>query len=354
MLTLAFAGAMAIAVGGGFDAKFASTLRAFERIFPADELQLRNAASRTDGYWPFVSQKKTPPQVLTYGEFPLPLFTELLDRGCALAGIGDERQSATLCDVGSGTGRLVLWAAATSEWKAVIGIELLGSLHQAALEKHTTATNEISLQSSHVGFYQGSFDDATLLPWREIDVAFAYTTAFPSDADGILADLSAALSRRLRAGCIVIVTDGLLGDGFELVDSVEGDNEGTGGLSAGYIYKKVQQGESEAEVAQQLAARLESRVAALEADLADRDCRLTDLEAELETAVSEAEALREELETLRSPRGLRRDDGGGTDDDDFLFDLQEWANSAGYLDDPTASPDREPHREADADSPEQL
>ena len=326
MLALALAGATAIASGSSFNERFASTLRTFERIYPADQLPLRNAASRKDGYWPFVSRKEEPPQVLTYGEFPLPLFTQLVDRACSAAELGDSQESATLCDIGSGTGRLVLWAAATGRWKAVFGVELLSSLHQAALERCTAATTEMSLSATRVEFFEGSFADANLLPWRDIDVAFAYTTAFPSDADGVLVDLTAALTQRLRAGCIVIVTDGLLGDGFDLVDSIEGENEGTGGLSVGYIYRKLSPGESDADIARQLAARLESRVATLEAELAERDHRLEELTAQLDAALSEAEALRSEVEDLRSPPGA-----DGTDDDDFLFDLQEWASSSGYL-----------------------
>ena len=128
MLALALAGATAIASGSSFNERFASTLRTFERIYPADQLPLRNAASRKDGYWPFVSRKEEPPQVLTYGEFPLPLFTQLVDRACSAAELGDSQESATLCDIGSGTGRLVLWAAATGRWKAVFGVELFSRI----------------------------------------------------------------------------------------------------------------------------------------------------------------------------------------------------------------------------------
>ena len=94
-----------------FHAQYAAQLHAFERLFPMADINLRNAASRTDGYWPFVGRKEEPPTQLTYGEFPLEFFTAAVDRAVALSGI--DRTSATFCDIGSGAGRLVLWAAAT-------------------------------------------------------------------------------------------------------------------------------------------------------------------------------------------------------------------------------------------------
>ena len=70
-----------------------------------------------------------PPLDFTYGEFPLPLFGRLVDRACELlaatqpggsAALFDDRSGITLADLGSGAGRLALWAAATSAWKAVL------------------------------------------------------------------------------------------------------------------------------------------------------------------------------------------------------------------------------------------
>ena len=47
-----------------------------------------------------------PPLDATYGEFPLPLFTKLVDRACEIAGVGDDRSATVIADLGSGTGRL--------------------------------------------------------------------------------------------------------------------------------------------------------------------------------------------------------------------------------------------------------
>ena len=97
-------------------------------LFPAEQLNQRNSVSRKDGYWPFVGRKEAPPQDFTYGEFPLPFFSRLVDRACELCGIGSHRSGSVLLDLGSGAGRLVLWAASTNAWRSVVGVEYLHSL----------------------------------------------------------------------------------------------------------------------------------------------------------------------------------------------------------------------------------
>ena len=178
-------------------------LEAFGALYPAAELSARNAQSRTDGYWPFVGRKEKPPIGLTYGEFPLPFFTALTDRACDLAGLGDERSGATFCDIGSGAGRLVLWAAATHAWRAALGVELLPGLCRAADAKleAARALAGLQLRTPRVELSEGSWDDASVVAWGEIDVAFAYTTAFPADEANVLQELTAALAPRPRVRC---------------------------------------------------------------------------------------------------------------------------------------------------------
>ena len=64
---------------------------------------------------------------LSYGEFALPFFFQLLALARPVAG---ER----FCDVGSGCGRLVLAAALAHRWKGACGVEMLSELHALALE----------------------------------------------------------------------------------------------------------------------------------------------------------------------------------------------------------------------------
>ena len=213
---------------------------AFESLFPSAELSMRNAESRKDGYWPFVSQKKEPPLAFTYGEFPLPFFSKAVQKACVHAGLA--AGEGTFCDLGSGAGRLVLWAAATRKWAKVMGVEYLKSLHEAACAKLDEANAlpglEFLTPRERIVLREGSWEDPNLFDWSQIDVAFAYSTAFPAEA-GVLVELSAALTPRLREGCIVCTTDYTLDPaGFELLEELVDENEGVGGDSVAYIYRK--------------------------------------------------------------------------------------------------------------------
>ena len=82
------------------------------------------------------------PTWLTYGEFDLDGFFELL-RAAA------PREGETFVDVGSGCGRLVLAAALVHNWRACVGIEMLGDLHELATKSHTklvAASADLGLQ----------------------------------------------------------------------------------------------------------------------------------------------------------------------------------------------------------------
>ena len=143
---------------------------AFATLYPPSEFAMRNSRSRKDGYWPYVSKKKDPPLVLTYGEFPLDFFARVTDRACVLAGIDDAQHGGVFCDVGSGAGRLVLWAAATRAWSSVHGVELLPSLHAAAMEKRAAASaldeaGTLSLRAGSVHLHEGSWEDGALMQW---------------------------------------------------------------------------------------------------------------------------------------------------------------------------------------------
>ena len=314
--------AVPLFVAMAFETRFATRLAAFEKLFPSEELSLRNAASRTDGYWPFVARKEEPPMAFTYGEFPLSFFSLVLDRACAAAGRDrTARSELSFLDIGSGAGRLVLWAAVTHKWKAGRGIEVLPGLHRAACKKLEAALDmrhELELRTIPE-FLEGSWDDASVLPWAEVDVSFAYTTAFPHGEDAVLHDLTSALAARLRRGCIVCTTDYRLGTGFELVDSLEGDNEGVGGRSIVYMYRKTCEGATAAEVlAEQLAASKQ------QVDLLT--ARVAALEAELQQSAAEVSELRAEREELR--KTLELDEESDASD---LRALKEWASESGYL-----------------------
>ena len=46
-------------------AAHARLAEAFQRLYPPSEYDMRNAKSRTDGYWPYISRKEEPPLVNT-------------------------------------------------------------------------------------------------------------------------------------------------------------------------------------------------------------------------------------------------------------------------------------------------
>lgn len=115
-------------------------LRGLHALYPPTSLDARNAASRADGYWRYVNENREPPKHLTYGEFDLTFFARLLDEARDLFESDDDESTEgwngrVFCDVGSGTGRLVLAAAALHPGlKAARGVEVLEGIHNMAEE----------------------------------------------------------------------------------------------------------------------------------------------------------------------------------------------------------------------------
>jgi len=116
-------------------------IRCIDELYPPQGLDQRIALSRTDGYWPFIAAGEDPPQELVYGEFDVALLRKSLVRSRELLDLDDDDcdcddENIVFCDLGSGTGRLVLATAALHpNWKLCKGIELLESIHEEALEK---------------------------------------------------------------------------------------------------------------------------------------------------------------------------------------------------------------------------
>ncbi len=112
-------------------------LEAIDQLFPPQKLDERIALSRKDGYWPFISSGDEPPQEFVYGEFNTAFFAQILQRaGEILAADNDSSfQNWVFCDLGSGTGRLVLTAAGLFPWRLCRGVELLEGIHNQAVEK---------------------------------------------------------------------------------------------------------------------------------------------------------------------------------------------------------------------------
>jgi hypothetical protein len=260
-------------------------INALETLYPATELYKRLALSRKDGYWPFIQKGEEPPQEFVYGEFDLQFFVDTLQRAGRHLPKGNNGDSASIwkdkvfCDLGSGTGRLVLAAAAFHSWKVCRGVELLEGIHYEAVEilrkccpiesytkdmpkEFLTSTATLSsfgedgstpllLPLSPIELRCGSFDDPYEF-FGDADLLFVFSTCMESR---VLTNLARAIGRQCQPGCLVLTTEYKLPLGgmlepldddpgipygeyaLELVESVTGSNQATGGESTVHIHR---------------------------------------------------------------------------------------------------------------------
>jgi len=133
--------------------RYGSVFDSLNILYPPTDLEKRNAVSRSDGYWPFINSGEEPPKQFTYGEFDLYFFAELLDRAFDYYNESQDVMSSTwngkvFTDIGSGTGRLVLAAAALHPgWKLCRGVEVLEGIHNVAVETLRKCRLEIDVSS---------------------------------------------------------------------------------------------------------------------------------------------------------------------------------------------------------------
>eukprot|EP00549_Striatella_unipunctata_P025562 CAMPEP_0118700714 /NCGR_PEP_ID=MMETSP0800-20121206/16760_1 /TAXON_ID=210618 ORGANISM="Striatella unipunctata, Strain CCMP2910" /NCGR_SAMPLE_ID=MMETSP0800 /ASSEMBLY_ACC=CAM_ASM_000638 /LENGTH=325 /DNA_ID=CAMNT_0006601377 /DNA_START=1047 /DNA_END=2024 /DNA_ORIENTATION=+ len=245
---------------------YSEVLEGLQRLYPPQDLTTRNAASRTDGYWPFISRGEEPPSDTVYGEFDFYFFAELVDKACHYHAQGRYGSSSptwdncVFCDIGSGAGRLVIGAAALHpQLKICRGIELLEGIHKIAQEK---VTNELlgadttqkqlviengkALPMAPVELENGSFTDVY---FGDTDCAFVASTCF---SPALLQELSMSVGKQCKPGTIIITTDHMLplkgtiqtesgiGGGdyeLELLEKVEGWAWITGGVSTAYMHR---------------------------------------------------------------------------------------------------------------------
>jgi SAM-dependent methyltransferase len=264
--------------------RYQSVLAGLHKLIPPEELEQRNAISRTDGYWPFIRTGQEPKLALTYGEFDFTFFAELLDRAwehyCDSKDAhsshpeGEVWKDQIFIDVGSGAGRLVLAAAALhpAGWKQCRGFELLPGLHKVAsdnLDKCRLGDDSLALQVGQdddndnanananpeflrlapIDFVCASFEDPAIdSHWKDASCIFVTASCLPSE---LLQCLSQVVGTHCRPGTIVMSTDYPLplqetskngGSSFrlKLVEKVEGYSWVTGGDSTAYIHRVVE------------------------------------------------------------------------------------------------------------------
>lgn len=227
-----------------------------DELYPPTALEKRTAASRTDGYWAYISRGEDPPQETTYGEYDLPFFTLLVDKAIGHYGGGDLKDSV-FCDIGSGTGRLVVAAASLyPSFQQCKGVELLNSIHVVAREtlgKCDTIGPNLYLPSepeplemAPIDLTCGSFEDVY---FGDADLIFCFSSCM----SGAIPGISKAVGKQCKPGTIVITTEyqleseGMTDPGedgseakpfkFELLESHDGYCWLTGGLSTGHIHR---------------------------------------------------------------------------------------------------------------------
>ncbi|KAG7370902.1 hypothetical protein IV203_019472 [Nitzschia inconspicua] len=222
-----------------------------EAVFPSrqygDRIALGRQAQDVSGGAAFAADD--PRLSMTYAEFPLPSLDSLLDAALKQYDAWNknddvDRDSIRLVDVGSGMGRIVLYAAlsrGSSEcpWH-VGGIEISPKLHEsavllmeqavqhgalAAVTDDTAGGNTVLL---HLGSAQ---DSASLL--SKAHIIFAYSTVFTAktfspELSALLLDAewSEMLGRTCRQGSVVITTDRALDPkyGWKLLDRINVTN----------------------------------------------------------------------------------------------------------------------------------
>jgi len=248
---------------------YGDVLSGLNMLYPPDEMSSRNAMSRTDGYWKYISKGEEPPSTLVYGEFDFLTFSDLLDKSVAYYNESIENQDGklvngwsdkTFLDIGSGTGRLVIGAAALHPFKVCKGLEILPGIHESALNNleickrssrssdgSATDKNPQKINTSHLPYewnpmtggaasledgqnqsnelssseYSLSTDDGKVLPLSPIaftcgsfddpyeyigdsDIVFVFSTCFSEE---MMSKLSDCIGRQCRQGTIVITTE---------------------------------------------------------------------------------------------------------------------------------------------------
>jgi len=270
-----------------------SVIEGMDVLFPRQGLDERIALSRKDGYWPFIKAGEDPPQEFVYGEFEFLLLEKSLEKARELLGKQDE--DIVFCDLGSGTGRLVIATAALHPtWKLCRGIELLESIYEDAVEKLQSCRREATSDDNPEANDDAEEDDETndqtstdedvpsgmnlslpsddgplplapiqlecgsfLDPYSsfcDANVLFCFSSCLPKH---LLIELARSIGRQALPGTIVITTEYQLPLGgvldplpddpgypsgeyeFELVDTFSGDCTAVGGVSTVFIHRVV-------------------------------------------------------------------------------------------------------------------
>jgi hypothetical protein len=176
---------------------------------------------------------------LSYGEISFKTFDQVLRRLESLGYIFDN--NSRFIDIGSGVGKLVIYAAILHNFAACHGIEILSSLYQVsriALSRWTDTCVRLKLRRKRhidVQFFCG---DALKLNWDKSSLIFLHATAFD---DAMMTVLSDKIKRSPPNSYIVTISRPLQldTDYFELLQVFELLT--SWGIATAFIYKRTAQ-----------------------------------------------------------------------------------------------------------------
>ena len=184
----------------------------------------------------------------TYAEFPLESFRELVDLAHQYTTNTTTANHSTLVDLGSGCGRLVLYASLSLHNWRVQGVEISPLLHDYAVQSLTRGVREgLFLDKNNNNNTQAQLHLGPVEPHtnalRNTSILFAYCTVWPtagfSEALGAMildSSWSRMLAEQCVDGCVVITTDRALDPkhGWVLLDRRDVSNPDVFG-STGYV-----------------------------------------------------------------------------------------------------------------------
>lgn len=236
-----------------------------ERILPAKKHGERTEAGRdAQGLSREAVDVDDPRMAFTYGEFPLISFDALVDLSLPFVtrkvdenGEDSTERGLSVVDVGSGCGRLVLYAALSRPGWALHGIEISGTLHRIAVRAMDEAikggwmtAGELgssealaAASSSALSLHEGPANEFGRSVFRSADLVFAYSTIWPTRGFSpelramiIGSEWSTMLAEHCKEGCICVTTDRALdpADGWMLVERMDVDNPEVMG-STGFV-----------------------------------------------------------------------------------------------------------------------
>lgn len=169
-----------------------------ENLYPQADIEKRNAKSREDGYWKFINDGiMEPPKQYTYGEFDLYFFSDLLDLALDYyfgynnidCNTMKSWENKTFCDIGSGTGRLVLAASALhSSFHLCRGVEILKGIHEEALKNYERCRSNIDTETTTLSSTQTSSFSSYSKP------SFSTITSQKQEEDAFFSDVLSTLS----------------------------------------------------------------------------------------------------------------------------------------------------------------